>query len=325
MNNLLVSIIIPTFNRAHLIGETLNSVLVQNYENWECIIVDDRSTDNTAKVVREYLKKDSRFQFHQRPADRQKGANSCRNYGFELSKGEYVNWFDDDDIMHPDFIKIKTNYLTEKEYKVIICSGYYVNSKLEVLREFNYFNIQDIFKTYSMYKSELITNSALINKDFLIKDKLFDTNLTRGQETEFFHRIFYSLKSDEYKYVNDKLFYYRQHIDSISSKNDKSYIFENRFSQAYTTIENIKRGFLLKDEEIINHTHRFSLFLLFSALNFRDFKTSAYILENYEEIYSKENDKFLFCIKFYVKILFRFKFLNNKIEKRIKKMKLKAL
>ena len=103
----LVSIIIPTFNRSQLICETLDSVLAQTYENWECIIVDDGSTDDTKTVVSEYVKKDSRFQFHHRPINRPKGGNAARNFGYENSKGEYINWIDDDDIMLEDFIKIK--------------------------------------------------------------------------------------------------------------------------------------------------------------------------------------------------------------------------
>src|SRR6187431_937929 len=94
-----ISIIIPTYNRANLIGETLDSILAQTYQNWECIIVDDGSDDNTEEVVNSYVKKDSRFQYHQRPHDRPRGGNAARNYGFELSKGEFVNWFDDDDVM----------------------------------------------------------------------------------------------------------------------------------------------------------------------------------------------------------------------------------
>ena len=57
----LVSIIIPTYNRAHLIGETLDSVLVQTYTHWECIVVDDGSTDGTDALLATYCKKDSRF------------------------------------------------------------------------------------------------------------------------------------------------------------------------------------------------------------------------------------------------------------------------
>ena len=101
----LISIIIPTYNRAHLIGETLDSIVAQTYSNWECIVVDDGSTDTTAEVMREYVKKDSRFQYHQRPENKLKGPNSCRNYGFELSKGEYIKWFDSDDVMLPTLLE----------------------------------------------------------------------------------------------------------------------------------------------------------------------------------------------------------------------------
>lgn len=99
MNNPLVSIIIPTYNRAHLISETLDSVLAQTYQNWECIIVDDGSTDSSENVIREYVKKDSRFQFYKRPVNKVKGASSCRNFGLSNVNGEYIIFLDSDDLL----------------------------------------------------------------------------------------------------------------------------------------------------------------------------------------------------------------------------------
>ena len=96
----LVSIIIPTFNRAHLIGETLDSVLAQTYQNWECLVVDDGSNDSTPRILEKYSQLDERFRYLERPDYLPKGGNAARNYGFEHSKGDYVQWFDDDDIMH---------------------------------------------------------------------------------------------------------------------------------------------------------------------------------------------------------------------------------
>ncbi len=103
----LVSIIIPVFNRADLTIETLQSIQNQSYVNFECILVDDGSTDDSFAVISEFIKGDARFQLYTRPENRLKGANSCRNYGFEISKGKFINWFDSDDIMHPDFISSK--------------------------------------------------------------------------------------------------------------------------------------------------------------------------------------------------------------------------
>ncbi|WP_298421565.1 glycosyltransferase family 2 protein [uncultured Kordia sp.] len=100
-----VSILIPTYNRAHLITETLNSIVQQAYENWECIVVDDHSNDNTQQVVEEYITKDSRFQYCKRPDDKPKGANACRNYGIEKSNSEYVIFLDSEDFLGENCLK----------------------------------------------------------------------------------------------------------------------------------------------------------------------------------------------------------------------------
>lgn len=98
MNNL-ISVIIPTFNRASLIGETLDSVLSQTYNNWECIIVDDGSIDGTKEAIEVYSTNDKRFKYFQRPTDRKKGASPCRNYGLEMAKGDYIQFLDSDDLL----------------------------------------------------------------------------------------------------------------------------------------------------------------------------------------------------------------------------------
>ena len=83
--NPLVSIIIPNFNREKLIVETLQSIINQSYKNWECIVVDDHSTDNSWEIVKELCDVDNRIRQVKRPDNRVKGACTCRNYGFELS------------------------------------------------------------------------------------------------------------------------------------------------------------------------------------------------------------------------------------------------
>ncbi|MDC0637800.1 glycosyltransferase, partial [Flavobacteriaceae bacterium] len=105
--NPLVSIIIANYNRAHLIEETLDSIKNQSYTFFECIIVDDGSTDNSVNVVQNWIQGDERFQFFKRPKSIRKGANACRNWGFkEKSKGDLIKFFDSDDIMLKDHIKI---------------------------------------------------------------------------------------------------------------------------------------------------------------------------------------------------------------------------
>lgn len=100
MNEPLVSIIIPTYNRETFINISLDSVVSQTYMNWECIVVDDGSKDGTFEVLKGYQKKDSRINFLKR--DRfPKGAPTCRNIGLEHAKGDYVIFLDSDDYLLP--------------------------------------------------------------------------------------------------------------------------------------------------------------------------------------------------------------------------------
>lgn len=118
----LVSLIIPAFNRSGLIGETLDSVLEQHYENWECIIVDDGSTDDTRKVLDQYIKKDTRIRYVSRPSGVPKGAAACRNIGIAMSKGEYVQFLDSDDLISPEKISAQVERMeNDKGFSITTC------------------------------------------------------------------------------------------------------------------------------------------------------------------------------------------------------------
>ena len=97
----LVSIVIPLYNRAELIAETLQSVLMQFYQNWECIVVDDGSTDNSFQVIKSLFEKDNRIKVYERNRE-PKGASTCRNIGIEKSNGEYIIFLDSDDLLDSD-------------------------------------------------------------------------------------------------------------------------------------------------------------------------------------------------------------------------------
>ena len=90
-----VSVIIPTYNRAHLIGRAIKSVLSQTYEDFELIIVDDSSTDNTEDIIRQFQEKDKRIKYIKHEKNR--GGSAARNTGIKSSKGEYIAFLDSDD------------------------------------------------------------------------------------------------------------------------------------------------------------------------------------------------------------------------------------
>lgn len=97
--NVKISILIPTFNRADLLGATLQGVANQTYPEWECIVVDDGSTDHTQSVVQKFQAADARFKYLVRPANAIKGAPTCRNIGLAQAQGDYVMFFDSDDLL----------------------------------------------------------------------------------------------------------------------------------------------------------------------------------------------------------------------------------
>ncbi|MFC4478219.1 glycosyltransferase family 2 protein [Flavobacterium chungangensis] len=237
MINPLVSIIIPTFNRAHLIGETLGSILTQTYQNWECIIVDDGSTDNTVEVVNKYIEKDKRFKLYYRPSDRQPGGNAARNYGFEVSNGEYVKWFDSDDIMYPEFLQTQVSILTNnKLLDFCTCQWeyFYEDGKIAKI----YINLNP--ESHPLYAYLLdwhvfATPSPLWNRTFLANKNLFDVNLFRSQEADFHFRML----SFSPKYVAHADFLYKvrrghESIESTSADLKKQlsvlHYFENAFN-----------------------------------------------------------------------------------------------
>lgn len=87
------------------------SIINQTYKNWELIIVDDGSTDKSQEIIKEFEKQDSRIKYFQRPENRKKGGNTCRNIGFEKAQGKYVIWFDADDIIVADCIQKRVEFM----------------------------------------------------------------------------------------------------------------------------------------------------------------------------------------------------------------------
>lgn len=189
MNSPLISIIIPAYNRAYIIAETLNSILIQTYQNWECIIVDDGSSDGTEKVVDEFVKKDNRFKFYSRPSDRLKGANACRNFGLEKSQGEYVMFLDSDDICE--------SFCLEERVKIIAA-----DLSIDLLIRDGAFLIDDVRQSFPINKDPELKNNenylrmflsyiipwqttAVLYKKNSIWNCQFDENLNRFQDLSF--------------------------------------------------------------------------------------------------------------------------------------------
>lgn len=115
-----VTVIIPAYNYGHFIDQTLECVLAQTCQQWECVIVDDGSTDNTPDVVAHYLNKDTRFKY---VYQKNQGLPAVRNTGVRCSKGEYIQFLDADDLIENRKIERQVEYLEAHPEVDIVYGG----------------------------------------------------------------------------------------------------------------------------------------------------------------------------------------------------------
>ena len=121
MKEELVSIIIPAYNCEDFIGVALESVINQSYENWEAIVVDDCSKDDTAIVVKKYIKNDNRIKYYK--LDINSGAAVARNKAVDIATGKYLAFLDSDDVWFKDKLTKQINFMQENDY-AFTCASY---------------------------------------------------------------------------------------------------------------------------------------------------------------------------------------------------------
>ena len=120
----LISIIIPCYNQSHYLIDSVNSIVAQTYTHWECILVNDGSTDNTYAVANDLSKRDSRIHvIHQR----NKGLSGARNRGLDEAQGQFVQFLDADDVIYPEKLKIQITSLLAINNRVALAYSDYRN------------------------------------------------------------------------------------------------------------------------------------------------------------------------------------------------------
>lgn len=184
----LVSIIIPTHNRAHYIIETLQSIEDQLYDKVEMIIVDDHSTDKTRDVVLEYADK-SRFEIHYIASDG-KGGNHARNMGLINSKGSYIQFFDDDDLMDREFLTARLNAMQSGLYDFSTCNfSYFEGVPSHIVGEKTISNIPHTVYSH-LYHYSLPTPCFLFKRAAIEKIGFWNESVMRLQDMTYYHRLF---------------------------------------------------------------------------------------------------------------------------------------
>ena len=189
----LVSVIIPTYNGEKRISRTLNSIIAQDYENVEIILVDDVSTDNTVKIAHDVLEKSGReFSIIQRTENGRQSAS--RNTGLKAANGKYVIFFDHDDMAEKNFVSSLLNEIENKNADLVFCGFKYFSEDKNKFVKFRpvklktkFSSPEDYLKAFAKRKVSFSTIwTCLFRKSFLDKNKLkFFERCYFGEDTEF--------------------------------------------------------------------------------------------------------------------------------------------
>lgn len=183
-----ISVIIPTYNRAHLIKESLQSVLDQTLKPYEIIVVDDFSTDNTEEVIKSLNSPLIKYVKNQR----KKGANGARNTGILMAQGEYIAFHDSDDIWFTNKLESQYNFMRiNQNFDLCFCSLLILDeseSLKKIVKPKK--KIKDKNIGYLLSNENIISTQTIFIKRSVANKILFDENIWRFQDWDFVIRVY---------------------------------------------------------------------------------------------------------------------------------------
>lgn len=284
----LVSIIIPAYNRAQLITETLDCVLAQHYSNWECIIVDDGSTDDTENVVSNYLNKDSRFKFYSRPEHKLKGPSSCRNYGFQKSNGLFLLFLDSDDLLSPLCLKNRIQFINQNPnfdlyiFRTDVFYDQNISQTKPFRALFQEYTDSDYLKLFLEGRAPFCVMSPLWPRQSFEKLGGFDESLRVLEDPDLHLRFFLNSMKAKTNYLGDADNFYRKTTTKKDTTiNDfniiamgnylyfkKHFVSKNKETRMFA-LRSFRADILLNSNPNISSTNKlFFLFLRNNVFNF---------------------------------------------------------
>lgn len=290
--NPLVSIIIPCYNSGKYIAETLANVLLQTYTNFECIIIDDGSTDNSKLIINQYLEKDSRFKYlHQK----NEGLSSARNSGIKSSKGSFIQFLDSDDFIHPLKIEKQVDFLDQNKNVDIVLGQTVLFKNTE---EINFENVVDYHNTlvkrvdgkghdvlkHLIGDCIMPVHSPLIKKEVLEVTGFFDTCLKSCEDYDFWFRVAFNKFSFQYYSNPHTTSYYRMHANSMTSNSTKMAYYSTLVRQKH--LGKIKENFTeLYSNFLLNYLESYRKYIFGkSKKEFTDIENTVRIAFSYKSV-----------------------------------------
>ena len=189
MNKVIVSAIIPYYNSERTIVRTLNSVINQLYKNFEIILIDDGSTDNSYNVVEDFIKNNSQYQI-KNLYQKNSGPSKARNLGIKESIGKYIALLDSDDSWHKDKLKIQMDFIQSRQDIFILgCNHKIVGDNSNIINSKEPYEFKDVNFYCRLFKNYFHTSSVIIKKSALLEIGGFNENQKYAEDTLLYLKI----------------------------------------------------------------------------------------------------------------------------------------
>lgn len=234
----LVSVVIASYNYARFLPEAVQSVQAQTYTNWECIILDDCSSDNTPDVAARLVRGDSRVRYVRN--EKNLGVSGTRNRGTALARGEYIAVLDADDWWHPDKLQSQMRALHAHPAAQICFTAYVrVDSNGHTAKRVASTALAPI--DHTLRANNLLLHSAVVARKSAIEAVGgYDTTLPCAHDWDLYLNVLHAFGDSAFEYVDVPLAYYRMHGVSVSSRwrqmlsDERAIVRKNLMRRAWT-------------------------------------------------------------------------------------------
>lgn len=234
----MISIVVPVYNVEKYIEKCLESIVKQSYKDFELLLINDGSTDNSTEVINKYLTdKNLNWKLINKENG---GLASARNFGINESKGEYISFIDSDDCLTEDFIENLLFLIKQDNYDFSFCNYKYVSEQTiekDSNNETKEFNRNDLLISFLRRTVNFVVPSMMFNKDFLLNNNLFfDEKIRFSEDQPFIWNCILHSEKANYSYKKMYGYYLRESSIMTSSSLDKIKKSYEEYSKYITNI-----------------------------------------------------------------------------------------
>ena len=249
-----VSIIMPAYNTAVTINDSIQSVLNQTYSNWELIIIDDESRDNTIQVVLELEAKDHRIRLITLPKNG--GLSNARNAGINLSRGKFLTFLDADDLWHERKLEAQVKLHVQDPFCRISHTNYDLLVNNNIVSRYrgqifdNFYSKRGNLYPQILFRNNIAILSVMVERELVLASEGFDSGLWAFEDQDLWIKI--AKQNFNFGYIDERLCYYRVNPNGMSNKIGK---YRNAYKSFLKKYENelIRTNNLREAQNVYNN------------------------------------------------------------------------